>query len=208
MAIQSATTTRRTRAVESFGSAAECIGQIENNMSLFAITRGQFSMLDIVSVLIEQAGQCDISVWTWAIADYEVECFSNFMQNKKINHADLIVDRAAENKNAEVIQQWRDRFGINSVKVCKNHAKIATIYNDNYRLFARGSMNLNFNPRFEQFDITEGGMDFDLVKKIESELEVLPAKCSNLEAMNNSQLGLAFESSQLKMFDGVKVWNK
>jgi hypothetical protein len=206
--IASAISTRRHRAVESFGSAADCIGKIEKNMSLFAITRGQFSMLDIVSVLISQAGPCKLSVWTWAIADYEVECFNNFMQNKMILEADLIVDRAAENKNAEIIQEWRNHFGRNSVKVCKNHAKIATIENAYYKLLARGSMNLNFNPRFEQFDITEGGADFDLVKKIESEFEVLLPKCTNFDAMNNSQLGLAFDAKDLKMFDGVKVWNK
>ena len=44
--ISSSRSTRRKRAVESFGSAADCIGTIEKDMSLFAITRGQFSMLD------------------------------------------------------------------------------------------------------------------------------------------------------------------
>ncbi len=34
-------------------------------------------------------------------------------------------------------------------------------------------MNLNWNPRFEQLDITEGGGDFDLVERIRSELPVL-----------------------------------
>ena len=36
------------RAVESFESAAATIGPIEKDMSLFAITRGQFSMLDAI----------------------------------------------------------------------------------------------------------------------------------------------------------------
>ena len=42
-------------------------------------------------------------------------------------------------------------------------------------------MNLNFNPRFEQFDLTEGGEDFDLVERLESELPVLPRKYSNAD---------------------------
>lgn len=204
----SAISTRRIRAIESFGSAADCIGKIEKNMSLFAITRGQFSMLDVVSVLISQAGPCKLSIWTWVIADYEVECFNNFMQNKSIIKADLIIDTTGESRNANTVLNWRKQFGNNSIKVCRNHAKIATIENEGYKILARGSMNLNFNPRFEQFDITEGGQDFDLVKKIESELKVLPIKYSNTEVLANSQVGLAFESSQLKMFEGVKVWNK
>ncbi len=199
---------RRTRAIESFGSAQDCIGTIEPNMALFAITRGQFSMLDAIQVVMAQTGKSNISVWTWAIADYEVECFEAFMQSSKIDSALLVIDRAAENKNAAVIQKWRDRFGPENVRVCKNHAKIARVWNDDWRVLLRGSMNLNFNPRFEQLDITEGGEDFEMVERIEMGLPVLRPNSSIIEANNASQLGLAFEASQLQMFDGVKKWCK
>jgi hypothetical protein len=132
----------------------------------------------------------------------------NFMQNKTILNGRLVIDRAAEVKNDAVIQKWRSVFGKNTVRVCKNHAKIATVSNDKFRILIRGSMNLNFNPRFEQFDITEGGPDFDLIERLENELPVLRPKCSNLEAMNASQLGLAFETSTMKVFQGVKPWAK
>ena len=199
---------RRTRAVESFGSAAECIGDIEHGMSLFAVTRGQFSMLDIVSVLIEHVGACNVSCWTWAIADYEVQCFEAFMTAKQIESGRLIIDRAAENRNPVLIEDWRIRFGVDSVRVCKNHAKIATVSTPEWRLLVRGSMNLNFNPRFEQFDITEGGPDFDLVKRLESELPVLPANASAAEVVAATKLGRAYEAKTLDMFGGVKVWAK
>lgn len=42
----SRTTSRRTHAVNSFKTAAECIGPAHKGMSLFAVTRGQFSMID------------------------------------------------------------------------------------------------------------------------------------------------------------------
>ena len=69
-------------------------------------------------------------------------------------------------------------------------------------------MNLNFNPRFEQLDITEGGEDFDLVERIESELPVLPRKYSNADVESATKVNRAFELSQLKMFSGVKTWAK
>ncbi len=199
---------RRARAVESFGSAAECIGEFGPGYSLFAITRGQFSMLDICSVLIDQVGACEVSAWTWAIADYEAECFEAFMLDGRIDSARLVVDRSAEQKNAVVIERWRSRFGVESVRVCKNHAKIATITTADYRLLVRGSMNLNYNPRFEQFDITEGGEDYELVRRIEDELPVLRADASSAEASAASRLGLVYEASTLKMFGGVKPWAK
>jgi hypothetical protein len=50
-------------------------------------------------------------------------------------------------------------------------------------------MNLNFNPRFEQFDITEGGEDFELVARIEDGLPVLPRKYSNFDAESGAETG-------------------
>jgi hypothetical protein len=39
---------KRNRAIEAFRSAGETIGPIEHGMSLFAVTRGQFSMIDMI----------------------------------------------------------------------------------------------------------------------------------------------------------------
>jgi hypothetical protein len=45
-----------------------------------------------------------------------------------------------------------------------NHRKIATVEAaSGLKFLRRGSINFDFNPRFEQFDITEGGPEFDLV---------------------------------------------
>jgi hypothetical protein len=200
--------TRRRRAVESFRSAAETIGPIEKDMALFALTRGQFSMIDAVHHVLAEIGPAAVSIWTWTIADYEIEVMTSLLVRSEITGAVLVIDRSAEDRNAKLIDQWRQRFGDASVKVCKNHAKVATLKNERFRLLLRGSMNLNFNPRFEQLDVTEGGEDFDLVERVEGELPVLPRRCSNADAESASGVNKAFELGQLEMFRGVKRWAK
>ena len=199
---------RALRAAEAFGSAAAAIGPIDPGLRLFLMTRGQFSMLDMVQHILAELGPSEISVWTWAIADYEVEAMAALMASTAITGARLIVDRSAEQRSAPTVAAWRARFGAEAVRVCKNHAKVARVWNGSRRVLLRGSMNLNFNPRFEQADITEGGPDFDLVERIEDELPVLPALCSNAEATTASGLSRAFEQSTLAMFGGLKVWAK
>jgi hypothetical protein len=199
---------RAAKAAEAFGSAAAAIGPIEAGMHLFLITRGQFSMLDMVQHVLAELGPSQVSVWTWAIADYEVEAMEGLMASAAITGARLIVDRSAEQRSAGTIDAWRQRFGDYSVRVCKNHAKIARVWNGERSVLLRGSMNLNYNPRFEQADITEGGEDFALVTAIEDELPVLPAMCANAEADTASGLGKAYEQSTLAMFGGLKVWAK
>ena len=91
------------------------------------------------------------------------------------------LEHQAEQLNGVIIEQSRQRFGEQAVRICKNHAKIACVWNDRLRLLLGGSMNLIFNPRFEQPDITEGGDDFDLVERIEEEMPILGRKWSNAE---------------------------
>lgn len=199
---------RRKNAVESFRSASETIGKVDSGMSLFAITRGQFSMLDAVLHCLSEIGPSSVSVWTWTIADYEIEAMEGLMARREIIDGRLIIDTAADKRNGLMIDRWRQRFGQDQVRICRNHAKIARVWNDRFRLLLRGSMNLNYNPRFEQLDITEGGIDFDLVGTIESELPVLRRDYAYSEVEAATKLGKAFEVKELAMFRGMKPWAK
>jgi hypothetical protein len=199
---------RRSVAVESFRTATDCIGKIEKGMSLFAITRGQFSMIDAILACLDQAGPAELSLWTWTVAEYEVQCVERLRNDSRITKASLIIDRGARNKNATIIEGWKAIFGPESVKYTLNHAKIATISNEEFRLLIRGSMNLNFNPKFEQLDITEGGPDFDLVREIESELPWCGDNPTQAQLYKSSRVSGAFDAEQLEMFKGLKAWKK
>lgn len=200
---------RRQRAVETFGNAASAIGPIEKSMSLFAITRGQWSMIDAILYCLEQVGPSRVSFWTWTVAEYETQVVDRLRRDGRITSGRMIIDYGARNKNAGLIREWKESFGDDSVRYVVNHAKIATVESESgFRLLLRGSMNLNFNPRFEQFDLTEGGLDFDLVRKIEGELPVLPDDCTGPECFLASKVGQAFDHQTLKMFSGVKTWRK
>lgn len=199
---------RRLRAVESFRSAADCIGPVEPGMSVFAVTRGQFSMIDAISHVLDELGPSRISLWTWTIAEYEVVVFTEMMRDARLEDALLVIDGGARNKNHALIAQWKANFGAESVRYVTNHAKIATVEGGGLRVLLRGSMNLNYNPRFEQLDVTEGGPDFDLVRSIEAELPVLEDDASNADVYAASRVSAAFEPEKLEVFSKVKRWTK
>lgn len=208
MSGRGAPTARRKRAVESFQNAAECIGTLEKGAGLFAITRGQFSMIDAILACLAQTGPAKISLWTWTIAEYEIECVNRLRDDGHISSGLLVIDHGALQKNRPVLEEWQRVNGPDSVRYVVNHAKIATIENDSWQLLLRGSMNLNFNPRFEQFDITEGGADFDLVRKVESELPLLSNRPTGKEVYSASRVSEAFEKDKMTAFEKCKVWNK
>lgn len=209
MATSSSVAGRRARANESFGCAAACIGQVEAGMSLFAITRGQWSMIDAVLHVLDQVGPAKLSLWTWTVAEYEVQVLTRLREDRRVTGGRLVIDAGARTKNAGIIAEWKSSFGDGAVRYITNHAKIARIESaSGLKLLLRGSMNLNFNPRFEQFDITEGGPDFDLVEQIEDELPILADNCTGKQVWAASRVSDAFEPEQLALFGGMKVWAK
>ena len=199
---------RKQRAAEAFQNAAITIGPISAGMSLFAMTRGQFSMIDAVLHCLNQLGSARITIWTWCIAEYEVMCFDRLRMDSRITSALLVIDSSAQKRNAPLLNQWRHSHGVESVRYVVNHAKIATLQNEHFRLLLRGSMNLNYNPRFEQFDISEGCAGFNLIQRIENELPILPPQHSYKDLRTASKLDMAFTNEQLLPFSGVRTWAK
>lgn len=199
------------RAIEGWKTAADCIGTLTPDTSLFVLTRGQISMIDAIRECVRQLapdGPTAVSVWTWCIADYEVEAFEWFLNSGDLCGARLVIDRSAEHRNAGLIDRWRDTYGTQNVRVCMNHAKIATVANPHLRVSLRGSMNLNYNPRFEQFDLSVNDPTFDLIRDIESSLPVLPRLAPHRDAEIATGVCNAFTTDQLTPFQGIRTWQK
>lgn len=211
-----ASSTQRARcshAKESFLTAGEAIGAIQHGMGVFAITRGQWSLIDAILHCFAEVGPSHISIWAWTVAAWEVDMLSVLRQRREILSALLVVDRSAFSKRKDtptlrVTQDWQAQFGAESVRYITNHAKMVTIESvSGFRLLLRGSMNLNFNPRFEQFDLTEGGDDFILVKKIEAELPVLVTKRPDGEIRALCQITQSMTETQRASFGKLKPWH-
>jgi hypothetical protein len=166
-------------------------------------------MIDAVLHCLDQVGPSRVSLWTWTVAEYEVEVLRRLKMDEKVTGGRLVIDHGARHKNAGIIAEWQASYGPESVRYVVNHAKIARIASaSGPRLLLRGSMNLNFNPRFEQCDITEGGLDYDLVEEIEDALPILAPTCSGKEVYGASKIGEAWAQENLSLFDKPRVWSK
>ena len=207
------------KSLESFKNCKEdLLPHLEKDCSIFGITRGQYSLLDIVVTIIEKYGDADLSIWTWAIADYEIDAIFSLIDNGLVKSAKLCIDYSTARKHVAmgekntselVIRKWIEKFGSRSVKTVKTHAKISAIKCGDLHFVVRGSMNLNYNPRFEQFDLTEGKEIYDFVTGVENEIPFLdPFGLSESDAIAASRLGDAFDFDQINLFAKVKVWAK
>ena len=152
-------------------SARAAVSGLDRGGTVFGLTKGQFSMIDLAAAVLARTGMADVSVWTWCIAEYEVEAFTAFFNEWRIRRFRLVIDWAGAQRDMPLVAELQARFGADCIRVTKTHAKIATVATDDgWRVCIRGSMNLNANPRFEQFDISDGPEAFDVVAGVEREL--------------------------------------
>lgn len=180
-------------------SASKCLSIAQDALKgftrgayLFGVTKGQFSAIDLAAAVLNVTGPADVTVWTWCISSYEVEAFSMFLTDRRIRSFRLVCDWSMAKRDMPLVAELQARFGPDCLRISKNHAKIVTISTpgaDGWRLVIRGSMNLNFNPRFEQFDVSDCPDIFDVVAGMESELwkrgQPLPvAKLRHADAVN------------------------
>jgi hypothetical protein len=201
-------TKREKNAAECFRTASDALGTIRPGFSLFGLTRGQFSMIDLILACLDQTGPARVSLWTWCIARYEVECFERLLMDRRITSALLVIDSQARTHNREILKKWQAVHGPDSIKWVVNHAKVATIETADWKLLLRGSMNLNFNPRFEQFDVDEGHPGFELIRRTEAELPLLHFDHPNGEARRASKIDAAWGLDALQPFQKLKTWAK
>jgi len=210
---------RTERASASYKCAAEAFGLLGKGSAVFDVSHGQYSMIDAVAHVIDQCAPepVNVTLWTWSIADYEVDSVNRMFFDGRIARARLVIDvgglrqGGSRSKRADignaVVDQWRAKFGPSSVLMASTHAKIATVEAPlaGLRFRISGSANLNRNPRFEQFDIVEGAPCFDRVRAVENAMPVLPNDCTRSDTHVAGGFRDAFDD--LEMFGlETKPW--
>ena len=95
----------------------------------------------------------------------------------------MLMDWAGAQRDMPLVGDLQDRFGLDCIRVTKNHAKIVLVSTeDGWRVTLRGSMNLNANPRFEQFDVSDDPAIHGTVDDVMAEISATFAGAACREA--------------------------
>jgi len=135
--------------------AAEYIGDLSKNTEIFGITKGQFSIIDVIKYVLDFAGPSDLLIATWTAAQADIKKAFEFLENGNIRQVKFLVDRGFINRQPEYCAELKRLFGDESIRFLRAHAKFCVIQNEKWNFVIRTSMNLNENKRMENFEITE-----------------------------------------------------
>jgi hypothetical protein len=134
-------------------SAAAAIADFSRDVALYGFTKGQFSLIQLITAALEKTGPAALVLSTWTAANQDVTEVLAFCDAGLVTSARWLVDLTFTRRSPQLAHRIREIFGDEAIRVAKNHAKFALIAGGDWRVVIHTSMNLNHNPRFENFEI-------------------------------------------------------
>ena len=186
---------RRTRArFSKVANARDTIAGFGHDMDVAGLTFGQFSLIDLIQAALEITGPADVTISTWSAGFYDIEAAEKFRGNGLLRSIRFVMDAASMKKGQASVHDVADLFGAESIRTTRTHAKFALVRNDEWDVIITSSMNLNLNPRCEQFEMTDDaercGMFGAFVDALFAELPAGGAKRTNGDQSFPALLGL------------------
>ena len=148
---------KRRKYVRSFfsESASKAVGPLAPGCEIYGFTKGQFSLIDLIEHCLVCTGPADVFIATWSAAAGDIQRAHKFLKNGRIRSIRFLVDYSFQSRKPEFCSELVATFGHDVLRVTVTHAKYVLIRNDDWNLVIRTSMNLNYNPRFENFEISD-----------------------------------------------------
>jgi len=148
----------------------EIVGELEQGSEIFGLTKGQISLIDILSYVLDTTGPAHISISTWTAAESSVTQALGFLNSGKILTMRLMIDPSFKARKPGFCKSLISIFGPDSIRSFRNHSKFILVKNDNWNISIRTSMNLNQNPRMESFDISTDAEMFHFLNSVVDEI--------------------------------------
>jgi len=123
-------------------------------MDVLGLTFGQFSLIDLIDAALEVTGPADVVISTWSAGFYDVDAAVRWRDAGRMLSTRFRMD-SSDKRGQSTPGDVVELFGAENVRTFRSHAKFVLIGNDEWNVVITTSMNLNLNPRLEQFEITD-----------------------------------------------------
>lgn len=142
-------------------SASQVARNIEKGCRMIGLTRGQFSLIDLIYSTLQKVGPSDVVVTTWSAGIKDANTVKWMCDSKLIKSFLLITDHSYKTRQKKYALALEDLFGKEFIRTSEIHAKFVLIKSDDMYITIRCSMNLNANRTCESFEIDEDKNIFD-----------------------------------------------
>lgn len=145
-------------------SASQVARQIRNDVRIIGLTRGQFSLIDLIYSILKITGKAKVICATWSAGIKDVNTIKWMLTSDLIESFLLVTDHSYVSRKSQYILSIVDLFGKENIRTSDIHAKFCLIGNDEFKITIRTSMNLNANKTCESFEIDESEEIYNFYK--------------------------------------------
>lgn len=136
--------------------AMEVARRLMPGCGVSGMSKGQFSLMDLVRALLDRVGEpADVWITSWSIGIEDQAMAAWLLESGAIKSLRWVIDYSHARREPDFAAHLAAKFGAESMAEAKIHAKMALISAGDWRIACRTSMNLNRNPRHEQFDVDD-----------------------------------------------------
>jgi hypothetical protein len=175
-------------------TAAAAIGKLKPGCEIFGFTKGQYSIADVIEHCLAQTGPADCIISTWTASGAGIDRAFELFEKGSLKTCRFLFDASFRARHPEFCEIAVKRFGVNSIRTVRNHAKFVVLRNAKWNLCLRTSMNLNHNPRLENFEISDDKKMARYFEAFVDEVFETFAPDDNFNQANNAGLDLVGNS--------------
>ena len=134
-------------------TAAAAIAGLDHETEIYGFTKGQFSLLNLIQAIFLVTGPAHLSLSTWTAASHEIESLHAMRARGDITGFRMLIDFSMARREPAMTAQLREKLGRENIRVAQTHSKFCVFQNATWKIVLRSSMNLNMNPRNEDFTV-------------------------------------------------------
>lgn len=150
--------------------ASEAVENFAPGCRILGFTKGQFSLVDLALAVLKKTGPANVTISTWSAGLRDAKVMEGLLNTSEILSFTMLVDRSFPSRHPKIADSIQRLFGAESIRTSNTHAKFVMIQNETFNVVIKTSMNLNHNPRFENFDLDDNTTIYAFFKNHVDEL--------------------------------------
>jgi hypothetical protein len=143
-------------------SLTKAIGLIKPDINTHFYSFGNFNLVRLIMYLLKQTGPVHLFMTSYSFSNKSIQQLQNHIENDKLLSFQLLIDNRVRSISPKPFQMIASCFNYRCTSV---HAKIALLWNDNWKISIVTSQNATDNPKMERGIIFTDPAVFDFDHK-------------------------------------------
>lgn len=148
-------------------SLTKAIGELQNGLTTHFYSWGNFNLVRLIMFILKQTGPAHAFMTSYSFSQKSIEQLNLKLSQKQLLSFRVIIDNRVKTMSPVPFQMLMNSFDYRCTSI---HAKIALIWNEDWKITILTSQNATDNPKMERGTIFTDAkvFDFDL-KNLENE---------------------------------------